>query len=571
MFQFIYNLKYRLQPTEKAICILNCNNKMIFANKKYKQLVNNKKIHIFEYLEQESISAKQLYCLKNESLLNKVAIGEFLNKRITILTKKTKTIWFIEDLKQTKSVIDVENLPMPVIELNQDKSIKTANKLFLNLFVNNEAIFTEFFQKINNSKNKFELELQTKIIKLYVKQTQEYTYIISFTEITKQKVLEQEVKQSQKMQAVGQLAGGIAHDFNNILTAIIMSCDFLLDSHRSSDPSHPDLMIIKQNANRAAALVQQLLAFSRRQTLQVSICNIANIVADTKVLVERLMGTNINFKVYYSHNIWHTKLDKDSFQRVLMNLLINAKDAIGKNKGNITVNVQNVEANEVNNFNFDELEHKNYVLVQISDSGAGISESVKEKIFEPFFTTKEVGKGTGLGLAMVYGIVKQLGGFIKCDSIVGEGTNFLIFLPANAEQNIEISNTQSIINEDLSGFATILLVDDEDIVRKSFARALKSRGYEVLEAANGQEALNVFEQNQDNINIIISDVVMPVMDGPSFYAELSKFNTEVKFVFISGYTKDAFAAKYNLEEKDFFFLSKPISLKELATKIKEIQ
>ena len=410
------------------------------------------------------------------------------------------------------------------------------------------------------------------IVKVFIKHAEENNIILSFIEITKQKVLEQEVGHNQKMQAVGQLAGGIAHDFNNILTAIIMSCDFLLASHRSSDPSHPDLLTIKQNANRAASLVQQLLAFSRRQTLQVDICNVADIVAETRSLLERMMGTNIKLKMHYTYDVWQTKLDKASFQRVLVNLLINAKDAIGDNQGTIDINVKNVFAHEISKFNFDELENTNYVLVQVSDTGPGIAESIRDKIFEPFFTTKEVGKGTGLGLAMSYGIVKQQGGFIKCNSVIGEGTEFLIFLPAVKDVSVvKIKEVEQQKTEDLSGTATILLVDDEDIVRKSCARALKSRGYEILEALNGQEAFTLFKTNKDKINLIISDVIMPVMDGPSFYAEIQKTGVKTKFVFISGYTKEAFTEKYNLENNDFYFLAKPISLKELAASIKKIQ
>ncbi len=573
MFDFIRAFKYHfLQKSRQAICVLDASDKVIFVNKKYKFMTNSRALSVFDFLSETQEHAKQLYCLKNKTLAEGIGTSIINKKIITVEKKGNNTIWFINKLKIINEKIDIEFLPIPVVELNEKNIIKSSNTLFNNLFIENKAVFLNFFKELSTTKVCSELQLKHKIVKVFIKHAEENNIILSFIEITKQKVLEQEVGHNQKMQAVGQLAGGIAHDFNNILTAIIMSCDFLLASHRSSDPSHPDLLTIKQNANRAASLVQQLLAFSRRQTLQVDICNVADIVAETRSLLERMMGTNIKLKMHYTYDVWQTKLDKASFQRVLVNLLINAKDAIGDNQGTIDINVKNVFAHEISKFNFDELENTNYVLVQVSDTGPGIAESIRDKIFEPFFTTKEVGKGTGLGLAMSYGIVKQQGGFIKCNSVIGEGTEFLIFLPAVKDVSVvKIKEVEQQKTEDLSGTATILLVDDEDIVRKSCARALKSRGYEILEASNGQEAFTLFKTNKDKINLIISDVIMPVMDGPSFYAEIQKTGVKTKFVFISGYTKEAFTEKYNLENNDFYFLAKPISLKELAASIKKIQ
>lgn len=574
MFNPILTFKYlSWQKSHQAICVLDANDQVIFANKQYKAMVNSNTASVFDFLSKTQTQAKQLYCLKNKALSEGIATSIINKKIITIEKKARKTIWFINNLNVTNEKINIEALPIPVVELNRENIIKSSNMLFNNLFNENKIIFLNFFKSLCPTEVSTELQLHHKIVKVFIKHTAEHNIILSFIEITKQKALEQEIGHSQKMQAVGQLAGGIAHDFNNILTAIIMSCDFLLASHRTSDPSHPDLLTIKQNANRAASLVQQLLAFSRRQTLQVDICNVADIVAETRSLLERMMGTNINFKMHYTHDVWQTKLDKASFQRVLVNLLVNAKDAIGENEGNIDINVKNVTSHEIVKYNFDELENTNYVLVQVSDTGPGIAESIQDKIFEPFFTTKEVGKGTGLGLAMSYGIVKQQGGYIKCNSIVGKGTEFLIFLPAIKDIPMVsiIKEEKQDKTEDLSGSATILLVDDEDIVRKSCARALKSKGYEILEASNGQEALTLFKANNTKIDLIISDVIMPIMDGPSFYAELQKMNTKTKFVFISGYTKETFTEKYNLEKNDFYFLAKPISLKDLAINIKKIQ
>ena len=252
--------------------------------------------------------------------------------------------------------------------------------------------------------------------------------IVYAVETTEQKALEIKMAQSQKMQAVGQLAGGIAHDFNNVLTAIIMASDLLLTNHRPSDPSFPDIMNIKQNANRAASLVRQLLAFSRKQTLRPEVLNLTDVLADLRMLLSRLVGNDIKLKVDHGRDLWPVKADIGQFEQVIVNLAVNARDAMPEG-GELTIRTRNVTTDECKQFGYRELAAADYVLVEIEDTGTGIAPEVIEKIFEPFFTTKEVGKGTGLGLSMVYGIIKQTGGFIYCDSEVGKGTIFRIFLP----------------------------------------------------------------------------------------------------------------------------------------------
>lgn len=418
--------------------------------------------------------------------------------------------------------------------------------------------------------------------------------IVYAVETTEQKALEGQMAQSQKMQAVGQLAGGIAHDFNNVLTAIIMASDLLLANHRPSDPSFPDIMNIKQNANRAASLVRQLLAFSRKQTLRPEVLNLTDVLADLRMLLARLVGNSIKLKVDHGRDLWPVKVDIGQFEQVVVNLAVNARDAMPSG-GDLTVRTKNVTADECAAFSYRELPAADYVVVEVEDTGSGIAPDVLKKIFEPFFTTKEVGKGTGLGLSMVYGIIKQTGGFIFCDSEVGKGTTFRIFLPRHVAEAAKLpaegkpgdtratgtensaaaepvkngDAAKSSDGKDLSGSAIVLLVEDEDAVRMGGVRALKSRGYTVHEATSGVEALEVFDELEGKIDIVVSDVVMPEMDGPTLLGELRKRQPTIKFVFVSGYAEDAFAKNLPADAQ-FGFLPKPFSLKQLATVVKDV-
>ncbi|PZO80492.1 MAG: hybrid sensor histidine kinase/response regulator [Mesorhizobium amorphae] len=407
----------------------------------------------------------------------------------------------------------------------------------------------------------------------------EETAIVYAVETTEQKALESQMAQSQKMQAVGQLAGGIAHDFNNVLTAIIMSSDLLLTNQRPSDPSFPDIMNIKQNANRAASLVRQLLAFSRRQTLRPEVLNLTDVLADVRMLLARLAGAEVGLKIEHGRDLWPVRADLGQFEQVAVNLVVNARDAM-PDGGEVTIRTRNVSAKEAAATGYRDLPLGEYVLVEVSDTGTGIPEDVKAKIFEPFFTTKEVGKGTGLGLSMVYGIVKQTGGSIFCESKPGEGATFRIFLPRfepSAQPASEAADTVSLptplkptqASGDLSGSATVLLVEDEDAVRLGGKRALSSKGYKVLEASSGVEALEMFESVGGKVDIVVSDVVMPEMDGPTLLGELRKIQPDIKFIFVSGYAEDAFAKNLPPDAR-FGFLPKPFSLKQLATVVKDM-
>ena len=388
-------------------------------------------------------------------------------------------------------------------------------------------------------------------------------------ETTEQRTLQESFVQAQKMQAIGQLAGGVAHDFNNVLTAILGYSDLLLANHRPTDPSFQDIMQIKQNANRAAGLVRQLLAFSRRQTLRPEVLQLGDVLADLQNLMRRLVGEKIEIDVKHGRDLWLVKADLNQFEQVVINLVVNARDAM-PGGGKIMVRTRNVSPDECAAFDEKTLVPGPYVLVEVSDSGTGIPSDVLPKIFEPFFTTKEVGKGTGLGLSMVYGIIKQTGGYVFCDSTVGQGTSFRILLPQHkpepAEEGVKKEAVKA-LPADMTGRGTILLVEDEEAVRAFGARALTSRGYTVIEAGSGAEALQVVAETEGPIDLIVSDVVMPEMDGPTMFGELRKRGVTAKVIFVSGYAEEAFAK--NLPEGEAFgFLPKPFSLKQLVEAVK---
>ncbi|TDT94678.1 two-component system cell cycle sensor histidine kinase/response regulator CckA [Azorhizobium sp. AG788] len=387
---------------------------------------------------------------------------------------------------------------------------------------------------------------------------------------TAQRALEVQFAQSQKMQAIGQLAGGVAHDFNNVLTAIIGYCDLLLASHRPSDPSFPDIMQIKQNANRAAGLVRQLLAFSRRQTLRPQVIQLTDVISDLSMLLRRLIGETITLEVEHGRDLWPVKVDVNQFEQVIVNLAVNARDAM-PGGGALTLRTRNVTAAETAALGDGTVAPGDYVLVEVVDTGTGIPPEIMDKIFEPFFSTKEVGKGTGLGLSTVYGIVQQTGGTILAASTPGAGTTFRVFLPRHAEEAAQVEARPAepdTRTADLTGQGSVLLVEDEDAVRAFASRALSARGYNVVAASGGAEALAVVDAAEHRFDLVISDVVMPEMDGPTLLRELRARHPELKVIFISGYAEEAFAKNLPASEK-FAFLPKPFTLKQLVAAVKE--
>jgi two-component system cell cycle sensor histidine kinase/response regulator CckA len=402
--------------------------------------------------------------------------------------------------------------------------------------------------------------------------------IVYMLETTERRTLENQINQSQKMDMVGQLAGGIAHDFNNVLSAIMMANDFLLNAHKPTDPSFQDIMQIKQNATRAATLVRQLLAFSRRQTLRPQVLDLGDALSDLTMLLRRLIGEKVKLDLVHGRDLWPVKVDVSQFEQVIVNLAVNARDAM-PDGGKLTVRTTNVSAQQSEKLSYKGMPAADYVRIDVIDTGTGIPSDIVDKIFEPFFSTKEVGKGTGLGLSTVYGIVKQTGGFVYVDSEADKGTSFRIFLPRHhAEQEVQAdADVNGAAREqpaearraaDLTGQGTILLVEDEDGLRSLNARGLRSRGYSVIEASNGIEAMEALEEKNGAVDLVVSDVVMPEMDGPTLLREMRARNPNLKIIFVSGYAEDAFE-KSLPENEQFAFLPKPFALSALVEKVKQ--
>jgi two-component system cell cycle sensor histidine kinase/response regulator CckA len=397
--------------------------------------------------------------------------------------------------------------------------------------------------------------------------------ILHFIDATEQKHLELQFAQSQKIQAVGQLAGGVAHDFNNLLTAMIGFCDLLLERHGPEDPSFEELMHIKQNANRATNLVRQLLAFSRKQKLQPVLMDVNESLLDMSNLLRRLLGENLELNMEPGRDLSLVKADPGQFDQIIINLAVNARDAM-PGGGTVTIRTSSVILDRSVERGAELMPPGGYILIEVIDTGSGIAKENLERIFEPFFSTKEVGAGTGLGLSTVYGIVHQSGGFIFVDSAPGHGTTFSIYLPdydgaSGAEAVPGHGRAAPVADADLTGTGTVLLVEDEDAVRLFGARALRNKGYRVLEASNGERALDVINGNDEQIDLIVSDMVMPGMDGQTLVRLVRHELPDVKVILMSGYTEDLYAEEIS-RDPSIHFLPKPFTLKGLAGKVKDV-
>ena len=396
-------------------------------------------------------------------------------------------------------------------------------------------------------------------------------FALYLIDVSSRKALERQFVQSQKMQAVGQLAGGVAHDFNNLLTAMTGYCDLLLLRHRPGDQSFADIMQIRQNVNRAANLVRQLLAFSRQQTMIPRVLDVTEALADLSHLLRRLIGETIVMEIMHGRDLKPVKVDQGQIEQVVINLVVNARDAM-PDGGKVTMRTYNVTVTAPVREGEEVMPSGVYVMIEVADTGTGIPPENLGRIFEPFFSTKEVGAGTGLGLATVYGIVKQTGGYIFVDSKVGEGTTFSIYLPAydGTEQAVNaLSEERVVADGDLTGSGTILLVEDEDPVRLFGARALRNKGYKVLESRSAEAALALLADADETIDLLITDVVMPGMDGPSLVRIVRETMPDLPVICISGYSEDALRQRIS-QAADIHFLPKPFSLKQLAGKVKDV-
>jgi two-component system cell cycle sensor histidine kinase/response regulator CckA len=394
----------------------------------------------------------------------------------------------------------------------------------------------------------------------------EAAVLLGLTDSSEETRLKRQVAQATKMQAVGQLAGGVAHDFNNVLTAILGTCDLMLLRHTPGDSDYDDIQQIRANSNRAASLTRQLLAFSRQQTLRPEVLQLPDVVAETSQMLKRLIGEKIQFVVSHDRDLGPVRADPSQLGQVIMNLVVNARDAMPRG-GKLSLMTRRVTSADVRAMRSEIVPVGDYTALIVEDTGQGIPPEHLGKIWEPFFTTKEQGRGTGLGLSTVYGIVKQSGGFIFADSEVGKGTRFTVYLPVHHGTPAVAAPVATPTPSVWAGGGTILLVEDEDPVRIVAERALVRQGYEVTTARDGEEGLELVQAG-GVFDLVVSDVVMPSMDGPAMAREIRKLAPELPVLFMSGYAEEQLRRQIDIE--NVHFIPKPFSVQQISDKVASV-
>ena len=409
--------------------------------------------------------------------------------------------------------------------------------------------------------------LMTSKVPLHDKEGRVIGVLGTYEDITERKALETQFRQAQKMEAVGRLAGGVAHDFNNLLTVISGYSDMLLSELRPEDPCHDSLMEIKKAGDRAAALTRQLLAFSRNQVLVPDILDLNAVIGECESMFRRLLGEDIDLKTELDPNLGRVQADASQLDQVLLNLVVNARDAMPQG-GVVTVQTANAVLDEFYCQQQPGVRPGRYVMLAVRDNGMGMDETVKAQIFEPFFTTKKQGKGTGLGLAMVFGFIKQSGGHVAVASEPGRGSSFSIYLPQVTEGG-GAARTAGASREIPAGSETILLVEDQNELRTLARHMLEMRGYIVLEASHGADALRLVETHPGPIHLLVSDVVMPGMGGRQLAEKILALRPEIKVLFVSGYTDDA-VMRHGIHSSETNFLQKPFTGEALSQKVRKV-
>ena len=530
---------------------------------------------------------KKVFKLYNERLIRK------LEKKMLDLEQEKKARKKIE--KEARLLAHaVKSISEGVCITDMQGKIIFVNESFLNTYgyskdevigkpvsqiysSNNKDLFEEIFSETKRGGWKGELLqkkkdgtefpvlLSTSLIR--DDQNEEFAMIFVSTDISELRRLEEQFRQAQKMEAIGRLAGGIAHDFNNLLTVINGYTELLLMHLQKDDPIYQQLDQIRLAGRRAESLTRQLLAFSRKQVLHPVVLDIRRIIEDMKKMLHRLISENIELHTILDPDLCHIKADPSQIEQVILNLVINARDAMPFG-GKITIEAKNIVFKQSFYWEDTQIKAGKYLMLAISDTGAGMDEETKKRIFEPFFTTKKEGKGTGLGLSTVYGIVKQSGGFINVYSEKGVGSTFKLYFPCVKEPVVQ-SKSKRTSSKSLSGSETILVVEDEENLRNLVCDILRTHGYNVLEAANGGSALLKCEKYKEPIHLILSDVVMPEMSGAELVERLLRIHPEMKVMYMSGYTDDA-VIRHGIMEEKVEFLQKPFSPTSLLEKVRSI-
>ena len=387
-------------------------------------------------------------------------------------------------------------------------------------------------------------------------------------DVTERRRLEEQLLQSQKLEAIGRLAGGVAHDFNNLLTGILGYANFALKSLPENHDSRTDILEIERAGTRAAALTGQLLAYARRQMIAPKIVSLNELVTNMENLLRRLIGEDVDLETRCASELWPAQIDPGQFEQVIINLAVNARDAM-PHGGSLTIETSNCTLDDTYVSQHPEVLPGEYVMLAVADTGVGMDSATQVRIFEPFFTTKEQGKGTGLGLAVCYGIVRQADGHLWVYSERGRGTTFKVLLPRAVEDQEALATPKPLAQLSSTGTETILVVEDEPVVRRLTVRALAERGYNVLEAEDGESALEVAREHTGDLQLLVTDVVMPGMNGKELADRLTAERPDLRVLYISGYAEHAVVRQGVLVE-GIAFLSKPFDLSELARTVREV-
>ena len=464
----------------------------------------------------------------------------------------------------------------PVVGVQPDEAPRTAREFFAMIHPDDAALVAAALQKAEDDGTDFQMELRipspqgTRWVAAHARLVRDaaglaVSWLGVGTNISDRKSLESQFRQSQKMEAIGQLAGGVAHDFNNILTAILGYSELVMDSFGPRDQRRADMEAVITAGQRAAGLTRQLLAFSRKQVLQPSVVDLNGLIEDMLQMLGRLIGEQIAVVPMLAPHLGLVRADAGQVEQVSMNLVVNARDAMPTG-GRVVIETANVELDQ-SCLHDVEIQNGSYVMLAVSDTGIGMDEATKRRLFEPFFTTKEAGKGTGLGLATVYGIVKQSGGYVWVYSEPGRGTTFKVFLPRTTDREAaEINVTRA---PAALGCETVLVVEDEDGVRALTRRILETAGYRVLEARNAEQGEALFLQHANGVNLLVTDVIMPGLSGPKLYQRLAERRPELKVLYVSGYTDDTIVDRGELD-RGVEFLQKPFTADALRGRVREV-
>lgn len=552
---------------------------IINYNEAAKNLASSKEINYegAQMIKLDEEGSRKAYIFSPPATINPDEGLEFILRLSTpcgIICEDTKILHTNSEFEKLFDSSKEKSKLLDLISQDEDQQLKTLIK---------EAIQTEY-----TTPQKFQLKDSTKPFLLTlnkISKSKKNLFICQAIDISSLMTSEKENVHAQKMQAVGQLAGSIAHDFNNLLTAMIGFCDILLSMHNPIDQGFNEIMQIKQNANRAAELVKQLLAFSRKQVLSHTKVDLNEIVVELTSLIKRLLEDKVELKVECARHLHTVVSDITQYEQVVINLAVNARDAI-KDDGTIFLRTYNMsidskfdESKYHAPLGYETIPHGEYVVTEVTDTGSGIDNEIITKIFEPFFSTKDHLSGTGLGLATVYGIVKQIGGYLRFKTKIGVGTSFFIYFPKledddettpkriyrNPSEIDSVADLYNKIPDEKKG--KILIVEDEEPIRMFEAHVLKTRGYEVVEMEEATSAITHITDQGEHIDLVITDVMMPGVTGPQMVEQVKDLHPHIKFLFTSGYAEDALSY---FDKNEHNFLAKPFSLETLIGMVEKI-